>query len=175
MAPAGITATAPSKDQRRYESERKSSELREQRSRATAAHASPPSSSPRHRVLTMPPSSMGEAKEREYTKRESAQKEREPVLPPPPSTAVVACSVAAPRGGWPSLCRRKPPLKLLSWVELWFVHAEFSSRACNMKLPRRQRSRRHSVFSDIRRFTMAERAPREKGFVDNVWVLGSVC
>ncbi|QHN85571.1 uncharacterized protein DS421_16g538580 [Arachis hypogaea] len=52
----------------------------------------------------------------------------------------------------PCLCYRRLPLDPLSWVELWFVHAEFSSRACDIKLPRRQRSRRHSVLSDIRRF-----------------------
>ncbi|XP_072058626.1 uncharacterized protein [Arachis hypogaea] len=47
--------------------------------------------------------------------------------------------------------RRKPPLKsFFLWVEFWFSHAEFSSRACDIELPRRQRSHRRSVFSAIR-------------------------
>ncbi|XP_020970932.1 uncharacterized protein LOC107628140 isoform X2 [Arachis ipaensis] len=51
--------------------------------------------------------------------------------------------------------RQKPPVEpLSSWAELWFLHAEFSSRACDIKLPRRQRSRRRSVFSDTRRFSL---------------------
>ncbi|XP_020966240.1 uncharacterized protein LOC110266265 isoform X2 [Arachis ipaensis] len=41
--------------------------------------------------------------------RECAKRERRPVLPPPPRLAAVACSVAAPGGGWPSFyCRRDP-------------------------------------------------------------------
>ncbi|XP_025682547.1 uncharacterized protein [Arachis hypogaea] len=52
--------------------------------------------------------------------------------------------------------RPKPPLKsLFPWVELWFSHAEFSSGACDIELPRRQRSHRRSVFSAIRKFVVA--------------------
>ncbi|XP_020974490.1 uncharacterized protein LOC110270147 [Arachis ipaensis] len=50
--------------------------------------------------------------------------------------------------------RQKPPVEpLSSWAELWFLHAEFSSRACDIKLSRRQRSRRRSVFPNTHRFS----------------------
>ncbi|KAL4306436.1 hypothetical protein AHAS_Ahas16G0178100 [Arachis hypogaea] len=59
----------------------------------------------------MPPSSLGEAEERECRK-ESTRSEREPILPPPLRPAAIACSIAALRGGWPSLCRRRDPLSV---------------------------------------------------------------
>ncbi|XP_072064009.1 uncharacterized protein [Arachis hypogaea] len=49
------------------------------------------------------------------------------------------------------LSRRKPPLKsFFPGAELWFLHAECSTRACDIKLLRRQRSHRRSVFPDTR-------------------------
>ncbi|QHO01271.1 uncharacterized protein DS421_13g413650 [Arachis hypogaea] len=83
-----------------------------------------------------------------------------PFLPPPLESQTGEVTVEAlPRRS----DRQKPPVEpLSSWAELWFLHAEFSSRACDIKLSRRQRSRRRSVFPNTHRFEFGSYLPRLK-------------